>query len=92
MTEPINLGPRIKAARIALGLTEEELARRLGVARGTVRNFEGQGKRLGNPTYRVLLALKRAGLDMDAIVPELLAPGPSAESAAAPARRSTRGG
>lgn len=55
--EPSSLGGRIRARRLALGLTQEDLARRAGVPLVTVNRIENGHQR---PRRQTLLKLARA--------------------------------
>ena len=66
------LGARIRAARIDMPLTQEELAKRAGVSLSMVARLErGQDVRLGN----VVSVLRALGLlaNLDSLVPAVLA-------------------
>lgn len=63
---PIEIGQRIKAERERLCLTQDEMAYRLGVSRGSYRQVEEHG----NPRLANLLALAEI-LDLRRVVPEL---------------------
>ena len=48
---------RVKELRAKLGVTQEELAERLGVTRTTVANWESGRSDCGGPAARLLLLL-----------------------------------
>lgn len=63
----IFLGNRIRAARKACGLTQQELAEQAGVAVKTVQDVEGGRK---NTTYETLcLLIERLGVSANSIFP-----------------------
>jgi len=51
------LGARLKAQRLSLSLTQEELAARAGVSPGTVKNLENKGQSSMESAIRIALAL-----------------------------------
>jgi transcriptional regulator with XRE-family HTH domain len=59
---------RIRAERQRLGLSQPEVAERLGVSRASYKNIEC----VANPQLSTLVALvKVVGMDLSAIAPEL---------------------
>lgn len=52
----MGLGKRIKQARLALGLSQEELARLVGVTKGAIGNYEVD---LSSPNEKTLIALMK---------------------------------
>ena len=57
---PINFGAFLRVARGSLGLSQAELARQLGIARGTLCDIE-KGRQLVSPELAVKVA-RKAGL------------------------------
>jgi transcriptional regulator with XRE-family HTH domain len=55
------LGSRLRQHRLAQNLTQEELAARAGVSRGTVRNLEVKGQASVESLLRIVSALGLAG-------------------------------
>jgi len=55
------LGSRLRDQRLAQNLTQEELASRAGVSRGTVRNLETKGQASMESLLRIVAALGLAG-------------------------------
>ncbi len=53
----IELGLRLKAQRLAAGVSQEELAARAGVSLGTVKNLEKKGQCTLDSLVKVVLAL-----------------------------------
>lgn len=69
---PGEVGPRIRAERLRLGMTQEQAAERLGVKRGSYNQLEDAK---ANPKLSTLIALVRVvGMDPRAIAPELFGP------------------
>jgi transcriptional regulator with XRE-family HTH domain len=66
---PSVVADRIKAERHRLGLSQPQMAARLGVSRASYKNIEC----VANPMLSTLVALKTAGMDLRAIAPELFA-------------------
>ena len=58
----MGIGRKIKEARNAQGMTQEELARRLGVTKGAVANYENE---TSHPKESVMYKMFEA-LDVDA--------------------------
>ena len=58
----MSIGSRIRDRRLALGLTQEETARRLGISKGAVANYENE---VSTPKTDILCAVMRV-LDCDA--------------------------
>ena len=57
----IGIGNRIKEARLSLGLTQEELAEKIGVTKGAIANYE---KNTSHPKEPIMYALIEAlGVD-----------------------------
>jgi transcriptional regulator with XRE-family HTH domain len=52
------LGKRLRAQRMALDLTQPEVAERAGVSKGTVSNIESHGQATLESLVRVLQALR----------------------------------
>ncbi|GGC44613.1 hypothetical protein GCM10011371_35020 [Novosphingobium marinum] len=63
------LGQRIKARRVALGLTQKAAAERSGVAYRTWRRMEGEGKASIEDLVRAAIAL-RCEQDLARLFPE----------------------
>lgn len=63
------LGQRIKARRVALGLTQKAAAERSGVAYRTWRRMEGEGKASTEDLVRAAIAL-RCEQDLARLFPE----------------------
>ncbi|MDF1836086.1 MAG: helix-turn-helix transcriptional regulator [Alteraurantiacibacter sp. bin_em_oilr2.035] len=63
------LGQRIKARRVALGLTQKSAAERSGVAYRTWRRIEGEGKASIEDLVRAAIAL-RCEQDLARLFPE----------------------
>ena len=57
---PVTFGMFLRVARTSLGLSQAELARRLGVSRGTLCDIE-KGRQLVSPSLAVRIA-RKAGL------------------------------
>jgi len=55
------LGRRLRAQRLAQNLTQQALAARAGVSRGTVRNLEGKGQASVESLLRIVGALGLGG-------------------------------
>ena len=87
-TVAMELGMRLKAARIESGLTQADLARKAGVSLGTVSNIE-RGRDASMRSF--VSVLRELGLlqRMDALVPTLQAR-PSQEKALGHARKRVR--
>lgn len=51
------IGRRLKRQRLAQGLTQEQLAARASVSRGTVRNLESKGQASLESLIRIVMAL-----------------------------------
>jgi transcriptional regulator with XRE-family HTH domain len=64
---PSVMADRIRAERKRLGLTQEQAAKGLGIARATYKNLEN----VANPQCSTLLGLKNLGMDPKALLPEL---------------------
>lgn len=60
----------IKAARVNIGLTQEELAEKMGVSRSTVLDWEN-GKRLMRPAYLRLFCYLTKLHEDDIIMPKI---------------------
>ena len=65
---PLDLGKRLKAIRIQLGLTLEEASKRTGLARSTLSKIENEQI---SPTFQALQKLA-SGLDID--IPQIFEP------------------
>src|SRR4051812_13473120 len=72
---PETLGARLRAERVRLGLTQEQLADSLGVALSALQNYEQDKNSLKSP---VLERLRKAKIDVEYVVygrdPEALEP------------------
>jgi transcriptional regulator with XRE-family HTH domain len=71
MTFPL-FSDRVRAERERLGLSQYDVADRLGVARGTYAQLET--RRSADPRLSTLVALVGAGFRLGALAPELSAP------------------
>lgn len=58
----MNIGTRIKEARLALNMTQEELAKRIGVSKNAISNYENG---VSTPKIELLCAIMKH-LDVDA--------------------------
>ena len=58
----MNLGTRIKEARLALNMTQEELAKRIGVSKNAISNYENG---VSTPKVELLCAIMKH-LEIDA--------------------------
>lgn len=58
----MSIGSRIKEARLALGINQEELAKMIGVTKGAIGNYEAD---ISRPKEAILIALMKA-LNIDA--------------------------
>ena len=68
-----DLSAAIRAERERLGLTIQQAADRLGVAKQTYAQWEPNATRVSQPSAEGLYRLKRAGFDLRKIAPELFA-------------------
>lgn len=62
---PETLGERLKAERMRLGLTQEELARQIQVALSALQNYEQDRSSIKTP---VLERMRKAKIDVDYVV------------------------
>lgn len=63
---PLTFGMFLRVARTSLGLNQSEMARKLGIARGTLCDIE-KGRQLVSATLAVKVA-KKAGLSVELAV------------------------
>ena len=67
---PAEVGQRIAAERLRLGLTQTAAAEKLGCSRSQVTDWEVRG---ANPTLATMLRFRAAGFDLRRVAPELYA-------------------
>ncbi|WP_084713192.1 helix-turn-helix domain-containing protein [Streptacidiphilus rugosus] len=70
------LGARVRAARLRVSLTQEHLARRAGLTRGSITNIESGAQ--APPPYRLALLAEALSVAPADLLPPLVETGPTA--------------